>query len=110
MGISNDNFFKNFILGVTNECIKIDSRTYNRDAVTKLLHSARDQIAIVSRHLDPTIYNNEEISNAATQLVRRARHTVNVFHQRSRFVQFVMIIHNTTKASWSQTTLVLFIT
>ncbi len=74
VGISTDNFFKNFILGVTNECIKVDSRSHNRDAVTKLLHSARDDVVIVSRYLDPTIYNNEEISSAALQHVKHSKH------------------------------------
>lgn len=75
MGISKDNFFKNFILGVTNECIKIDNRAQNRDAVTKLLHSANDQVVIVSRQLDPTVFNSEDISNAALLLTKRARHS-----------------------------------
>ncbi len=74
MGISKDNFFKNFILGVTNERINIDSRAQNKDAITKLLYSAQDQIIIISRYLDPTIFNNENIAEAATQLVRRTRH------------------------------------
>ena len=75
MGISKDNFFKNFILGVTNECIQVDSRQLNRDAILKLAASARDQIAIISRYLDPTIYNNEDFSQAALQLASRARHS-----------------------------------
>ena len=75
MGSSKDNFFENFILGVTNECIKIDSRQLNRDAVIKLVRSARDQIVIVSRYLDPTIFNNGTISQAIAQRARRASHT-----------------------------------
>lgn len=75
MGIPKDNYFKNFILGVTNECIKVDSRRQNRDAVTKFLHSAQDQIVIISRSLDPTIFNSDSISKAATQLVRRYRNS-----------------------------------
>ena len=75
VGISKDNFFKNFILGVTNECIKVEGREHNCDAITKLLHSARDHIVIVSRHLDTTIFNNEDITSAATQLARRAKHS-----------------------------------
>ncbi len=75
VGISKDNFFKNFILGVTNECIQVDSRKLNRDAILKLVASAQDQIVIISRYLDPTIFNNEDFSQAALQLARRARHS-----------------------------------
>lgn len=70
-----NNFFKNFILGVTNECVQIDTRQYNYDAIHKLVASAQHQIAIISRHLDPRIFNNEEFMQATLMLARRARYS-----------------------------------
>lgn len=70
-----NNFFKNFILGVTNECVQIDTRQHNYDAIQKLVASAQHQIAIISRHLDPRIFNNEEFMQATLMLARRARYS-----------------------------------
>lgn len=70
-----NNFFKNFIIGVTNECIQIDTRQLNYDAILKLVSAAQHQIAIVSRHLDPLVFNNEEFSQATLMLARRARYS-----------------------------------
>ena len=68
-----DNFFKNFILGVTNECIQIDTLKLNFDAALKLISAAQNQISIISRHLDPRIYNNEDFMQSMLMLARRAR-------------------------------------
>ena len=73
MGISNDNFFKNFLLGVTGESVQVDSRNLNRDAILKLVSSANSNVVIMSRYLDPTIFNCEEFFAAASKLVRRAK-------------------------------------
>ena len=73
MGISKDNFFKNFMLGVTAECIPIDSRQMNHDAIVKLLASAHDDVAVISRQLDPTIFNREDFIQNATEFVRRSK-------------------------------------
>ncbi|MEM7400883.1 MAG: hypothetical protein AAF304_02920 [Pseudomonadota bacterium] len=73
MGVSKDNFFKNFLLGVTAEAIPIDSRQLNHDAIVKLLASANDNIAIISRHLDPTVFNKEDFIQSATEFVRRSK-------------------------------------
>jgi len=73
MGISKDNFFKNFIIGVTSESIQVDSRQVNHDAVLKLLSSAQSQVSIISRHLDPTIFSNEDFINNASEFVRRTK-------------------------------------
>jgi len=73
MGINKENFFKNFILGVTNECIQIDSRKQNQDAILKLLASAQNQVSIISRHLDPTVFSNREFIDHASEFVRRSK-------------------------------------
>jgi len=71
MGVTKDNFFKNFILGVTSEKMSIDSRQLNHDAMVKLASSAQDDIVIVSRNLDPTIFNKEDFVQNATEFIRR---------------------------------------
>jgi len=63
------------MLGLTSECIQIDSRQHNQDAVLRLSSSAQDHIVIISRLLDPTVYSNEAFSHAASRLVQRAKHT-----------------------------------
>jgi hypothetical protein len=73
MGISKDNLFKNFILGVTGESIQVDSRQHNLDAVLKLLSAAQSQVSIVSRHLDATIFSNREFVENASEFVRRTK-------------------------------------
>ncbi|MEJ2116013.1 MAG: hypothetical protein P8X88_08230 [Gammaproteobacteria bacterium] len=73
MGISKDNFFKSFILGVTGETILADTRQLNHDAILKLLSAAQNQIAIVSRHLDPTIFSKEDFIQNASEFIRRTK-------------------------------------
>ena len=68
-----DNYFKNFILGITNECIQIDTLKLNSDAALKLVSAAQHQISIISRHLDPRIFNNENILQSMLMLIRRAK-------------------------------------
>ena len=71
MGISKDNYFRNFIIGVTSECLPIDTRQLNQDAILKLLSSAQNDVAIVSRQLDPLIFSNENFIENATEFIRR---------------------------------------
>ena len=73
MGISKDNFFKNFILGVTGETIQADTRQLNHDAILKLLSAAQNHIAIVSRYLDPTIFSKEDFIQNASEFIRRTK-------------------------------------
>jgi len=73
MRIYKDNFFKNFILGVTNECIQVDSRQHNQDAIIKLLSSAQNQVVIISRHLDATVFNNRTFIDQASEFIRRSK-------------------------------------
>ena len=73
MAITQQNFFKNFILGVTNECIKIDSRQLNDDAILKLTSSAHEHVLILSRNLDPSIFNQQAFMDVASEMARRKR-------------------------------------
>ncbi len=77
MGISKDNFFKNFIIGLTSECMQIDTRQLNRDAILKLLSSAQNNVVILSRYLDPRIFSNEDFIQNASEFVRRTK-TANI--------------------------------
>ncbi len=65
------------MLGVTGECIQIDTRQKNRDAIFKLISSAQNQISIISRYLDPTIFNSEGFIDNASEFVRRTK-TANI--------------------------------
>ena len=71
MGISKDNFFKNFIIGVTSETLQIDTRQHNHDAILKLLFSAQNNVSIVSRQLDPLIYSKDDFIDNASEFIRR---------------------------------------
>ena len=73
MGISKDNFFKNFMLGVTSECMQVDTRQLNHDAILKMLSAAQNQISIVSRHLDPTIFSKQDFIEYASEFIRRTK-------------------------------------
>ncbi len=73
MGISKDNFFKNFMLGVTGESMHVETRQSNQDAILKLLSAAQNQVAIISRHLDPTIFNNAKFIDHASEFIRRTK-------------------------------------
>jgi len=71
--VSKDNFFKNFILGVTGESIQVDSRQLNHDAILKLLSDAQHQISIVSRYLDQTIFSKHDFIENASEFIRRTK-------------------------------------
>jgi len=73
MGISKDNFFKNFMLGITGESMQVDTRQLNQDAILKLVSTAQNQVSIISRYLDPTIFNNEGFINNASEFIRRTK-------------------------------------
>ena len=73
MGISKDNFFKNFILGVTSECMQVDTRQLNSEAILKLLSAAQNQISIISRQLDATIFSKQDFIENASEFIRRTK-------------------------------------
>ncbi len=73
MRVSKENFFKNFMLGVTAEPVNVDTRQLNRDAMLKLISTAQNQIDIISRHLDPTIFNQEDFIHNASDFIRRTK-------------------------------------
>lgn len=61
------------MLGVTSERIQIESRKLNQDAILKLLSSAQNQICIISRHLDPTVFSKQGLIENASDFIRRSK-------------------------------------
>ena len=61
------------MLGVTSERIQIDNRQVNQDAILKLLSSAQNQISIISRHLDPTVFSKQAFIENASEFIRRTK-------------------------------------
>lgn len=67
--------FENHILGVTDEKIAIDSSSDHRLAALRMTEQAKSNIAIISRELDPPVYNTPEFVQAVKQLVLANRYT-----------------------------------
>ena len=67
--------FENHILGETDEKIAIDSSNDHRTAALRMAQQAKRGIAIISRELDPPVYNTPEFVEAVKQLVLANRYT-----------------------------------
>ena len=52
--------FDHYILAETNELLTIDTRAENRLAVHRLATQTKRQLALISRELDPDLYNTTE--------------------------------------------------
>lgn len=70
-----EQFFKNFILGVTEGEIVLETRAMNIAAIHKLASSAVNYLKIISRSLDSQVYNRVEIVDAISEFARRNRHS-----------------------------------
>lgn len=71
--MNQDNFFENFLLGVTSGHIPVEDRSTNFAAIYKFACSATLSINIISRSLDHTIYDRPDIVEALSNFVRRSR-------------------------------------
>jgi hypothetical protein len=67
--------FENHTLGVNDEKIAIESSGDHRLAALRMAQQAKSNIAIISRELDPPVYNTPEFVEAVKQLVLANRHT-----------------------------------
>ena len=65
--------FDKYILGETDDVVQIDTREDNRVATLRMTEQGNRSIDIISRHLDPSIYNNSEFVEAAKQLVLKSK-------------------------------------
>ena len=70
-----EQFFKNFILGVTEGEIILETRAMNIAAIHKLASSAVNYLKIISRSLDYQVYDRLEIVDAISEFARRNRHS-----------------------------------
>jgi hypothetical protein len=67
--------FENHTLGVTDEKVAIESSSDHRLAALRMAQQAKNNIAIISRELDPPVYNTPEFVEAVKQLMLANRHT-----------------------------------
>jgi hypothetical protein len=68
--------FENHELGKTKDEIPISTAAHHRDAALRMVRQARNTIEIISRALDPPVYDEPDFVEAAKKLVlnnRRAR-------------------------------------
>ncbi|MEM8844505.1 MAG: hypothetical protein AAGB35_05610 [Pseudomonadota bacterium] len=73
--MAQDQFFKNFILGVTQGEVVLDSRAMNIAAIHKLASSAINRLNIITRTLDHQVYDRTEIIDAISEFARRNRNS-----------------------------------
>lgn len=66
---------ENHVLGRTDEKIPLDSSEDHRQATRQMAEQARRSLAIISRDLDPAIYDTAEFVDAVKQLVLLNRFT-----------------------------------
>jgi len=71
------NFFDNFILGVTQVEVSVENRELNIAAVHKLANSAIQNIDIISRSLNHQVFDRIDIKEAFNKFIHRSRN-VNV--------------------------------
>jgi hypothetical protein len=67
--------FTHHILGETDEKVSIDTSEEHRGAALRMAQQARSNIAIISRELDPVIYDTPDFLEAVKQLVLLNRYT-----------------------------------
>lgn len=66
-------YFQNSILGETDETYRIDSSEENREAALALVRQCQYTLEIISRYLDPSIYDNDEFAEAVQKLALRSK-------------------------------------
>jgi hypothetical protein len=65
--------FDKYILGETDDDVQIETSEDNRIATLRMTEQASRSIDIISRNLDPAIYNTPEFVEAAKQLVLKSK-------------------------------------
>ncbi|MEM7304620.1 MAG: hypothetical protein AAF372_03740 [Pseudomonadota bacterium] len=68
-------FFKNFMLGVTEGEVLLETRAMNIAAIHKFATSAVNYLKIISRTLDHQVYDQLNIIDALSEFARRNRHS-----------------------------------
>jgi phosphatidylserine/phosphatidylglycerophosphate/cardiolipin synthase-like enzyme len=67
--------FSAFELGRAHDPVEVATSTAVREACIALIHKAHRELAIVSRHLDPVLFDNQEAMDALREFVLRSRRT-----------------------------------
>ena len=78
--------FEDYELGRSDESVQIESRDENQDAVTCMAQQSRHSVEIISRDLDPAIYDSEDFVDAVKKMIldnRRAKVRIMVFESRT---------------------------
>lgn len=65
--------FDDCILGETTEEITLETSDENREAAIKMINGCRHHLNIISRDLDPCIYDTRELTDAIKKLALRSR-------------------------------------
>jgi hypothetical protein len=65
--------FAHLELGKTNETVPIDTVDHHRTAAVRMVQQARFNVEIVSRLLDPPVYDTSEFIDALTRLILERR-------------------------------------
>ena len=65
--------FDKYILGETDDVVQLETREDNRIVTQQMTEQGIRSIDIISRNLDPAIYNNAEFVEAAKQLVLKSK-------------------------------------
>lgn len=74
--------FDHYRLGETDQLVDIDTAEEHRDAILHMARQSMRSIHIISRALDPQIYDSQELSDALTNMVlehRRVKILILVF-------------------------------
>lgn len=66
--------FGHLELGKTGEVVPIDTVDHHRDAAVRMAQQVRTSLSIVSRLLDPPVYDTPEFAETLTQTILRNRH------------------------------------
>ena len=74
--------FDNYQLGETDRLVEIDTAEEHREAIQRMAEQARRSVHIISRGLDPQIYDSQALCDALTGMVvehRRVKILILVF-------------------------------
>ncbi len=78
--------FDDYELGRSDDTLQIESREENQAAVTKMAQQSRHSIEIISRELDPALYDSVDFVDAVKKMIldnRRAKVRIMVFESRA---------------------------
>ena len=75
MALADHPDFSAFELGRAHDPVELDSSAAVREACLALLGQARREVAMITRHLDPALFDNQQTVDALRSFVLRSRRT-----------------------------------